>query len=177
MAKNKKRKPFRRKEDPNKINEKIRAPEVRLVGDNVDIGIYSLEEAKEIAKDQELDLVEISPKADPPVCKIINYKKFLYDQAKNKKKPAKVVIKEIRFTPNTDDHDFQFKLVHAKNFLEKGNKVKAFVFFRGRNIQFKERGELLLLKLAKELEDVGIPENLPKLDGRRMIMWIKPKKK
>jgi len=128
-----------------------------------------------------LDLVEIAPKAVPPVCKIVDYKKFLYDQKKKQKelksKQSKVVVKEVRFGPNTDDHDFDFKLNHAKKFLEEGSKVKAFVFFKGRTIVFKERGELLLLKFAKELSDLGSVEQLPKLEGKRMIMMINPKKK
>jgi translation initiation factor IF-3 len=134
-----------------------------------------------LAEERELDLVEISPKADPPVCKIIDYKKFLYMQKKKQKelkaKQSKVVIKEIRFGPNTDDHDFQFKLKHAQKFLEEGSKVKAYVFFKGRTIVFKERGEILLLKFATELEEVGIVEQMPKLEGKRMTMMINPKKK
>jgi len=134
-----------------------------------------------MAEKQGLDLVEISPNADPPVCKIIDYKKFLYQQKKKQKelksKTIKVVIKEIRFGPNTDDHDFDFKLNHAKKFLEDGAKVKAFVFFRGRSILFKEQGEILLLKFATELEDYGKVEQMPRLEGKRMIMFISPKKK
>lgn len=134
-----------------------------------------------MADELELDLVEISPNADPPVCRIVDYQKFLYIQKKKQKelkaKQSKVVLKEIRFGPNTDDHDFQFKLKHARKFLEDGAKVKAFVFFKGRTIVFKERGEILLLKFAQELEDVGIVEQMPKLEGKRMIMMINPKKK
>jgi len=133
-----------------------------------------------LAEERNLDLVEIAPNADPPVCKIVDYKKFLYDQKKKQKelksKQQKVVVKEIRFGPNTDDHDFEFKLNHARKFLEEGSKVKAFVFFKGRTIVFKERGELLLLKFAKELADLGAVEQLPKLEGKRMIMMINPKK-
>jgi len=129
----------------------------------------------------ELDLVEISPKAVPPVCRIVDYKKFLYEQKKKQKelksKQSKIVIKEIRFGPNTDDHDFDFKLKHARKFLEEGAKVKAYVFFKGRTIVFKERGEILLLKFAQELEEVGLVEQMPKLEGKRMIMMINPKKK
>ncbi len=129
----------------------------------------------------ELDLVEISPKADPPVCRITEYKKFLYDQKKKQKeikaKQQKVVVKEIRFGPNTDDHDFQFKLKHARKFLEEGSKLKAYVFFRGRTIVFKERGEILLLKFAQELEDIGVVEQLPRLEGKRMTIIFNPKKK
>lgn len=169
---------FQKKEDKHRINEKIIGlSEVRLVGDGVEPGIYPIQEARNISEDLGMDLVEISPKAEPPVCKIIDYRKFLYDQAKNVKKPVKTVTKELRFTPNTDDHDFAFKVKHAINFLEKGNKVKAFVFFRGREMQHKDRGEMLLLNLAQEVEACGIPESLPKLEGKRMIMWIKPIKK
>lgn len=129
----------------------------------------------------ELDLVEISPNATPPVCKILDYKKFLYDQKKREKelkaKQVKVTLKEIRFGPNTDDHDFEFKLNHAKKFLEEGSKLKAYVFFKGRTIVFKERGEILLLRLAQELEEYGLVEQMPKLEGKRMIMMINPKKK
>jgi len=143
--------------------------------------VVSVEDGIKMAKDRELDLVEIAPNADPPVCKIIDYKKFLYDQKKKQKelksKQQKVVVKEIRFGPNTDDHDFDFKLNHAKKFLEEGSKVKAYVFFKGRTIVFKERGELLLLRFAKELADLGAVEQLPKLEGKRMIMMINPKKK
>ena len=134
-----------------------------------------------MAEERNLDLVEIAPNADPPVCKIIDYSKFLYDQKKKQKelksKQQKVVVKEIRFGPNTDEHDFEFKLNHAHKFLEEGSKVKAYVFFKGRTIVFKERGELLLLKFAKELSDLGAVEQLPKLEGKRMIMMINPKKK
>lgn len=154
---------------------------MRVVGDDVESDVYSIEDALKLAEERELDLVEISPKADPPVCKIVDYKKFLYMQKKKQKelkaKQSKVVIKEIRFGPNTDDHDFQFKLKHAQKFLEEGSKVKAYVFFKGRTIVFKERGEILLLKFATELEEVGIVEQMPKLEGKRMTMMINPKKK
>jgi len=134
-----------------------------------------------MAEERELDLVEISPNAKPPVCKIIDYKKFLYDQKKKQKeiqaKAQKSVLKEIRFGPNTDDHDFEFKLNHAKKFLEEGSKVKAFVFFKGRTIIYKDRGQILLLKLAQELEDIATVEALPKMDGKRMFMYLAPKKK
>lgn len=143
--------------------------------------IYSTREVLEWAKKLELDLVEISPNADPPVCKVIDYKKFLYQKKKKEKelkaKTSKTVIKEIRFGPNTDDHDFDFKVKHAKKFLEEGAKVKSYVHFRGRTIVFKDRGELLLLKFLNELEDVGAAEALPKMEGRRMIVMISPKKK
>ena len=139
------------------------------------------QDAIKLALEMELDLVEISPKADPPVCRITEYKKFLYDQKKkqkeNKAKQQKVVVKEIRFGPNTDDHDFQFKLKHARKFLEEGSKLKAYVFFRGRTIVFKERGEILLLKFAQELEDMGVVEQLPRLEGKRMTIIFNPKKK
>jgi translation initiation factor IF-3 len=152
------------------------------VGDNIDDpGIYSLREALRMADEMELDLVEISPKADPPVCKIIDYSKFLYQQKKKQKemkaKAFKIVVKEIRFGPQTDDHDFEFKMRHAEKFLKDGAKVKAYVFFKGRSILFKEQGEILLLKLATALEDLGTVEQLPKLEGKRMTMIISPKKK
>ncbi len=150
-----------------------------MVGDNVEEqGITTVEEALKLAEKLELDLVEISPKADPPVCKIIDYKKFLYQQKKRQKelksKASKVVVKEIRFGPNTNEHDFQFKMKHAQKFLEDGAKVKAFVFFKGRSIVFKEQGEILLLRLAQELEELGKVELLPKLEGKRMTMFIAP---
>ncbi len=175
-----------------RINDRIRVPEIRLVGDNLDevsavanrkieTEVYNTRDALGWAQDMGLDLVEISPKAKPPVCRIIDYNKFLYNKKKKEKelkaKTAKTVIKEIRFGPNTDDHDFNFKLNHAKEFLESGAKVKAFVQFRGRSIVFKDRGELLLLRLMKELEDYGAAEALPKLEGRRMTVIISPKKK
>ncbi|MGQ7869303.1 translation initiation factor IF-3 [Sunxiuqinia sp. sy24] len=164
------------------INQRIRAQQVRLVGDNIENqGVYTLSEALKIAIDQELDLVEISPKADPPVCKVIDYKKFLYQQKKKQKemkaKAVQVVVKEIRFGPNTDDHDFEFKLRHAEKFLKEGAKVKAYVFFKGRSILFKEKGEILLLRFATELEELGKVEQLPRLEGKRMTMFITPKKK
>jgi translation initiation factor IF-3 len=150
------------------------------VGDNVEPAVMKTRDALALAQELELDLVEISPKADPPVCRIIEYKKFLYDQKKKQKeikaKQQKVVVKEIRFGPNTDDHDFQFKLKHAKKFLQEGSKLKAYVFFRGRTIVFKERGEILLLKFAQELEEFGTVEQLPKLEGKRMTVMFNPKK-
>lgn len=150
------------------------------MGDNIDDpGIYSINEAIRLADELDLDLVEISPNADPPVCKIIDYQKFLYHQKKKQKelkaKAAKIVVKEIRFGPNTDDHDYNFKLKHAIKFLEDGAKVKAFVFFKGRSILFKEKGEILLLRLAQDLEEYGKVEQLPKLEGKRMIMFFSPK--
>lgn len=163
-----------------RINHQIRARQVRVVGENVEQGVYSIQEALKIADQKELDLVEISPKADPPVCKVIDYKKFLYQQKKKQKeiksKAVKVVVKEIRFGPHTDDHDFQFKLRHAEKFLKEGAKVKAYVFFKGRSILFKEQGEILLLKFAQELEELGKVEQLPKLEGKRMTLLISPKK-
>jgi translation initiation factor IF-3 len=152
-----------------------------MVGEQVEPKIVSIDEAIKIAKDLSLDLVEISTNAEPPVCKVIDYKKFIYDQKKKQKsiksKAQKVVIKELRFGPNTGEHDFDFKLKHAQKFLEEGAKVKAFVFFRGRTIIFKDKGEILLLRLAQALEDIGIVENMPKLEGKKMIMIVAPKKK
>ena len=152
-----------------------------MVGEEVEPKIVSLDEALKIAGNLELDLVEISPNAEPPVCKVIDYKKFIYDQKKKlrtiKSKAQKIVIKELRFGPNTGEHDFKFKLKHAINFLADGAKVKAFVFFRGRSIIFKDQGQILLLKLAQALENVGVVEEMPKLDGKKMIMIIAPKKK
>ena len=153
-----------------------------MVGDNIENpGVFQLREALQLAQELELDLVEISPKADPPVCKIIDYSKFLYQQKKKQKemkaKATKIVVKEIRFGPQTDEHDFQFKLRHAEKFLKEGAKVKAFVFFKGRSILFKEQGEILLLRLATELEELGSVEQMPKLEGKRMTMFISPKKK
>ena len=151
------------------------------MGDNVEIGVYPTRKAMSIAQEQELDLVEISPKAVPPVCKIINYKKFLYDSKKKEKelksKASKVVIKEIRFGPQTDDHDYEFKRKHAEKFLKEGSKLKAYVFFKGRSIIFKDQGQILLLKLAQELEEFGKVEQMPRLEGKRMTMFIAPKKK
>ncbi len=174
-----------------RVNYQIRIPEVRLVGDNLDkvseiagyqveSGVYDTHQARKWAEELELDLVEISPKANPPVVRIIDYNKFLYERKKKEKemkaKAQKTVVKEIRFGPNTDDHDFEFKLRHAKKFLEEGAKVKAYVHFRGRTIVFKDRGELLLLRFLKELEEHGAAEALPKMEGRRMIVIVSPKK-
>lgn len=163
------------------INEKIRAQTVRVVGEGIEQGVYPIDKALQMARDMELDLVEIAPTAEPPVCRIIDYKKFLYEQKKKQKelkqKAAKVVVKEIRFGPHTDDHDFNFKKNHAIKFLQEGAKVKAYVFFKGRSILFKEQGEILLLKFATELEEWGKPEQLPLLEGKRMIMILSPKKK
>ena len=153
---------------------------MRLVGENVEVGIYTTREALAMAEEQEFDLVEISPKADPPVCKIMDYKKFLYEQKKRdkalKSKATKISIKEIRFGPQTDDHDYEFKKKHAEKFLKEGAKLKAFVFFKGRSIVFKEQGQILLLRLAQDLEELGKVEQMPRLEGKRMTMFIAPKK-
>lgn len=152
-----------------------------MVGENVEVGVYSINKALALSRELELDLVEISPNATPPVCKILEYKKFLYEQKKRdkalKSKATKVIIKEIRFGPQTDEHDYEFKKKHAEKFLKDGAKLKAFVFFKGRSIVFKEQGQILLLRLAQDLEDLGKVEQLPKLEGKRMTMFISPKKK
>ena len=173
-----------RKKDENdlNINEEITASQVRLVGDNIaNPGVYPIAQAMQMADELDLDLVEISAKADPPVCKILDYQKYVYQQKKKakemKQNSTKIVIKEIRFGPNTDEHDFQFKLKHAQEFLGEGSKVKASVFFRGRSIMFSDQGEKLLLRFALELEEYGRAENMPKLEGKRMIMMIAPIKK
>ena len=175
---------FPQKKDENElnINEQITAAQVRLVGDNIpEQGIYPLSKALALADSLELDLVEISAKADPPVCKILDYQKYLYQQKKKAKEmksnSAKVVLKEIRFGPNTDEHDFQFKLKHAREFLQEGSKVKATIFFRGRSIMFKDQGEKQLLRFAVELEEFGRAETLPTLEGKRMNIIIGPVKK
>ena len=153
-------------------------PEVRLVGENIEGGVYPTRKALEIAEELELDLVEISPNATPSVCKVIDYKKFLYEQKKRDKemkaKATKVVIKEIRFGPQTDDHDYEFKKKHGEKFLKEGSKVKAYVFFKGRSIIYKDQGEILLLRLATDLEDYGKVEQMPKLEGKRMTMFLAP---
>lgn len=168
----------RHSKDPHATNERIRAREVRLVGDNVENGIYPIEKALKIARDMELDLIEISPTAEPPVCRVLDYQKFLYQQKKRQKeqkqKATKVVVKEIRFGPQTDDHDYNFKLKHAKGFLSEGSKVKAYVFFRGRSILFKEQGEILLLRFANDLEEYGKVESMPVLEGKRMTIMLAP---
>jgi len=175
-----------------KLNREITVSRVRLVGENleevseaagktIEPGIYNTFQVLQWAESLEMDLVEISPNADPPVCKIIDFKKFIYDRKKKEKelkaKTAKTVIKEIRFGPNTDDHDFDFKVKHAKKFLDDGDKIKSYVQFKGRAIVFKDRGELILLRFLKELEEFGAAEELPKLEGKRMIVMISPKKK
>ncbi len=163
-----------------RINDRIRVPEVRVVGDDVEQGVYPTRQALQMAEDLGLDLVEISPTAKPPVCRITDYQKFLYQQKKKQKeqnaKNVKVVVKEIRFGPQTDDHDYNFKLRHAKGFLEEGSKVKAYVFFRGRSIIFKDQGEVLLLRFASDLADYAKVEQLPQLEGKRMIIMLSPKK-
>lgn len=170
----------RNSRDPYVINEYIRAREVRLVGDNVEQGVYPIEKARRIAEELELDLIEISPNAEQPVCRILDYQKFLYQQKKRQKeqkaKAAKVVVKEIRFGPQTDDHDYNFKLKHAVGFLKEGSKVKAYVFFRGRSILFKEQGEVLLLRFANDLEEYGKVEMMPVLEGKRMTIMLTPLK-
>ena len=163
-----------------RINDRIRVPKIRLVGENVEPGVFETRQALRMADDMDLDLVEISPNADPPVCKSIDYSKFMYDQRKKQKelasKAVKVVIKEIRFGPNTSDHDYEFKKKHAIEFLQAGNKVKAFVFFRGRSIVFKDKGEILLLRLAQDLEEYGKVEHMPSMDGKKMNLTLAPKK-
>lgn len=174
--------PRHKDENELNINDEIRATQVRLVGDNIaEPGVYSIAQAMKMADEMELDLVEITAKADPPVCKILDYQKYLYQQKKKakemKQNSTKIVIKEIRFGPNTDEHDFQFKLKHAQEFLNEGSKVKASVFFRGRSIQFADQGEKLLLRFAVELEEFGRAEHMPQLEGKRMKMMIAPIKK
>lgn len=166
-------------DEPYRVNERITAPRVRVVGENIKVDVYPIHAAIKLAQDQGLDLVEISPNADPPVCKVIDYSKFKYEQKKKQKEiksnAQKTVVKEIRFGPNTDEHDFNFKVKHAINFLKEGAKVKSYVHFAGRSIVYKERGEILLLKFAQALEEVGKVEQLPKLEGKRMYMMIAPK--
>lgn len=170
-----------KREAEHAINEKIRAIQVRLVGENITPGVYSIRQALDMAIEKGMDLVEISPTADPPVCKIVDYNKFLYERKKKEKEikahAKKVEVKEIRFTPNTDDHDVEFKAKHAESFLKDGNKVRTFVMFRGRSIVFKERGELLLLQFADRLKDFAIVEQLPALEGKKMFMTLAPKSK
>jgi translation initiation factor IF-3 len=179
LGKRPKKKQLKNKQEQFRVNERIRVPEVRVVGENADADIHPTEEALRLAEDQGLDLVEISPNADPPVCKIVDYNKFLYEKKKKEKEmkanTKKTEVKEVRFTPNTDEHDFEFKANHAEKFLMKGAKVKAYVQFKGRGILFKERGELMLLKFAERLQEVGTVEQMPKLEGRRMIAFIAPR--
>lgn len=160
-----------------KINWQIKAPYVKLVGDNVTAGVYSIKEAIQIGDDLNLDVVEIGAAQSPPICKIIDYEKFLYDKKKNEKKPDKVETKEIRFTPNTGEHDFDFKLKHAQAFLERGDRVRAYVFFKGREKMFLNQGVELLNKFAKALEEVCVVEYAPKMEGNKMFMFLRPKKK
>ena len=174
--------PIRRQEPEHRINNRIRVPEIRLVGDNVPSqGVWQTSEAQKLAQELELDLVEISPGANPPVCKIMDYGKFLYEQKKRAKEikanAVKTVVKEIRFGPNTDEHDVDFKLKHAIKFLEEGAKVRAYVFFKGRSIIYRERGEVLLLQFAEKLQEVGKVEQMPKMEGKKMIMMLAPKGK
>jgi translation initiation factor IF-3 len=168
-----------RPEEPYKVNERITAPRVRVVGENIKVDVYPIQQAIKLAQEQGLDLVEISPNADPPVCKVVDYSKFKYEQKKKQKeikaKTQKVVIKEIRFGPNTEEHDFNFKVKHAENFLKEGSKVKATVTFFGRSIVYKERGEILLLRFAQALEEWGKVEAMPRLEGKRMGMLMMPK--
>ena len=184
MQKRPKGKPFfkpRVPQNEHRLNREITAQEVRVVGEGIEPGVYPLAEALKMAEAQEVDLVEISPNAVPPVCRLIDYKKFLYEKKKKDKeqkaKSKQSEVKEIRFTPNTDDHDFDFKAKHAENFLQDGNKVKCYVQFKGRAIMFQERGELLLLKFAERLAEVGALESMPKMEGRRMFAIFTPKKK
>jgi translation initiation factor IF-3 len=171
--------PRRFVEEPFKVNERITAPRVRVVGENIKVDVYPTSAAIKMAQDQGLDLVEISPSADPPVCKIVDYSKFKYEHKKKQKEiksnAQKTVLKEIRFGPNTDDHDFNFKVKHAINFLKEGAKVKSYVHFVGRSIVYKERGEILLLRFAQALEEVGKVEQMPKLEGKRMYLMLAPK--
>jgi translation initiation factor IF-3 len=172
----KNKKPF------NKINGQIRSKDVRLVGDNVDVGIYDISEAINLSNDLNLDLIEINPKANPPICKLMEYKKFLYEEKQRiknqekKNRENRVEVKEMRFGPNTDEHDFNFKKNHIEKFIKNGDKVKSYVFFKGREIQHKDKGEIMLLKLADDLSDICLVESLPKLQGNKMIMVLKPKK-
>jgi translation initiation factor IF-3 len=184
MQKRSKGKPFfkpRQLQREHRLNEEITAPEVRVVGEDIEPGVYPIAEAIKFAQDKEVDLVEISPNAVPPVCRVIDYQKFLYEKKKKDKeqkaKSKQSEVKEIRFTPNTDEHDFDFKSKHAEKFLIDGNKVKCYVQFKGRAIMFQERGELLLLKFAERLAEVGSLESMPKMEGRRMIAIFTPKKK
>ncbi len=169
-----------KKEDTNAINDEIRASEVRLVGDNVEQGIYPIDEALKIAEEQGLDLILIAPQAEPPVCRVMDYQKFKFQQRKHAKeqkaKSTKLVVKEIRFGPQTDEHDYNFKLKHAIGFLKEGAKVKSYVFFKGRSILFKEQGEVLLLRFANDLEEYGKLDQMPVLEGKRMTIMLSPKK-
>ncbi|HNX84198.1 MAG: translation initiation factor IF-3 [Bacteroidales bacterium] len=173
--------PGRKPEPEHRINNRITARTVRVVGENIEAKVMNLSDALRLADEMELDLVEISPNADPPVCKIVDYQKFLYQQKKKQKEikanAAKIVVKEIRFGPNTDDHDYNFKLKHAINFLEEGAKVRAYVFFKGRSILFKDQGEKLLARFVSDLDEYGKVDQTPRLEGKRMIIILSPKKK
>lgn len=177
------RPPFRPRvpQNEHRLNREITAPEVRVIGEGVEPGVYPIADAIKMAEAQQVDLVEISPNAVPPVCRIIDYKKFLYEKKKKDKeqkaKARQSEVKEIRFTPNTDEHDFDFKAKHAEKFLKEGDKVKCYVQFKGRAIMFQERGELLLLKFAERLAEVGALESMPKMEGKRMLAIFSPKKK
>ncbi|MBQ8722273.1 MAG: translation initiation factor IF-3 [Paludibacteraceae bacterium] len=167
-------------EDKHRVNHEIRGvKEVRIVGENIESQVYPIAEALRMAEEMEMDLVEISPNAQPPVCRIVDYQKFLYQQKKREKelkaKAVKMVVKEIRFGPQTDDHDYNFKLKHAEGFIKEGCKVKAYVFFKGRSILFKEQGEVLLLRFANDLEEIAKVDSLPTLEGKRMIIMLSPK--
>lgn len=168
-------------QNEHRLNNEITAQEVRVIGEDIEPGIYPLAQALKWAQEKEVDLVEISPNAVPPVCRLIDYKKFLYEKKKKEKeqkaKAKQSEVKEIRFTPNTDDHDFDFKAKHAEKFLQDGNKVKCYVQFKGRAIMFQERGELLLLKFAERMSEYGTLESMPKMEGRRMLAMFSPKKK
>lgn len=181
QKKGKPRIPFKPKEAEHKINNLIKAQTVRVVGEDVEGGVMSLSDALKLADELGVDLVEISPNAEPPVCRLVDYNKFLYEKKKKDKeqkaKAKQTEVKEIRFTPNTDDHDFEFKLKHAIKFLQDGDKVKTFVQFKGRSILFQDRGQLLLLKFAEKLADYGTLESMPKMEGRRMLAMFTPKKK
>jgi translation initiation factor IF-3 len=171
----------RQVQNEHRLNNEITAPEVRVIGEGIEPGVYPIREAIKMAKEQAVDLVEISPNAVPPVCRVIDYRKFLYEKKKKDKeqkaKAKQSEVKEIRFTPNTDDHDFDFKAKHAEKFLQEGNKVKCYVQFKGRAIMFQERGELLLLKFAERMAEYGVLESMPKMEGRRMLAIFTPKKK
>jgi len=168
-----------RKEEEKKfrVNWQIKAPHVKLVGDNVTVGVYPIKEAIQIGDDLNLDVVEIGAAQNPPICKIIDFQKFLYDKKKNEKKPDKIETKELRFRPTTDEHDFNFKLKHAQNFLSEGNRVRAYVFFKGREMMFKIQGEDLLKRFAAALEEFGVVEYAPKMEGNKMFMFLRPKKR
>ena len=172
---------MKKEENSLRINNEIRTPKVRLVGENVEQGIYDTNYARKLAEELGLDLVEISPNAAPPVCKILDYQKYLYQQKKRAKEmkanSKQIEIKEIRFTPNTDDHDFEFKVKHSQEFLKQGNKVKASIFFKGRMINYTSQGEKLLLKFAIDCEEFGKAESIPRLEGKRMYMILTPNKK